>query len=209
MRRRVLEALEQAAGQQPAERTRRGLGAWLAQCASATPSAVGASQKTRTDSAFARFDSLCDSITRRMPWLSRLGSQPELLEDASELYREAARNTIALVDDETYGPYLERVLLHLDNDFAALEELLAAMLGRRDQWLRHLAGVKAAEARPILEDSLRGVVEEAIDVGARSAAPDFLAEDLPDLDAARRRQRWMTATRSRSARSWTACREAR
>ena len=180
MRRRVLDALEGATDEEPAEPHKART--WRLACAvrsrdnayswglSENPNRL----RIRT------IDSLCDSITRRMPWLSRLGSQPELLEDARELYREAARNTIALVDDETYGPYLEPVLLHLDNDFAALEDLLADMLDRRDQWLRHLAGVNAAAARPILESSLRSVIEEALE-DARGAAPDFLAEDLPEL----------------------------
>ncbi len=180
MRRRVLDALEEAAGPEPTEahkaRTWR-----LARAVRLRDDARSWGLSENPNRLRIRtIDSLCDSITRRMPWLSRLGSPPELLEDASELYREAARNTIALVDDETYGPYLERVLLHLDNDFAALENLLADMLGRRDQWLRHLAGVKTAEARPILESSLRSVIEEAIEA-ARGAAPDFLAADLPGL----------------------------
>src|ERR1700704_16898 len=41
-------------------------------------------------------DALCASITRRMPWLARFGAMPEISEKARDLYREAARNTLAL-----------------------------------------------------------------------------------------------------------------
>ncbi|HVX65788.1 MAG TPA: UvrD-helicase domain-containing protein [Bryobacteraceae bacterium] len=179
MRRRVLDALAEAAGPEPAEahkaqtwRLARGVrdrdrerGWRLAE----NPNRLG----IRT------IDSLSASITRRMPWLSRLGSQPQLVEDARDLYREAARATIALVEDENYGPDMARVLLHLDNDCAALEELLSAMLARRDQWLRHLAGADPAAARPVLEGSLRNIIEEALDA-ARRAVPEA-ANELPAL----------------------------
>jgi len=33
-------------------------------------------------------DSLCASLTRQMPWLSRLGAPPNIVEDARELYAE-------------------------------------------------------------------------------------------------------------------------
>src|SRR5512146_49625 len=36
-------------------------------------------------------DALCAALTRQMPVLSRFGSQPESMEDAGELYLEAAR----------------------------------------------------------------------------------------------------------------------
>ncbi len=55
------------------------------------------------------------------------------------------------------------------------------MLARRDQWLRHLAGVTdAAAARPILERGMRRVIEEALEE-VRNAAPEFLADELCSL----------------------------
>ncbi len=180
MRRRVLDALDEAAGPEPAEphkqRTWR-----LARAVREHDTARGWRLAENPNRLSIRtIDSLSDAIARRMPCLSRMGAPPELLDDARPLYREAARNTLALLDTEEHGPHLARVLLHLDNDFAALEELLAAMLARRDQWLRHLAGVDAREARPVLERSLRHVIEEALEA-ARRALPGFLAQELPAL----------------------------
>ena len=76
-------------------------------------------------------DALCVSLTRQMPVRSRLGAQPAIVEDASEHFHEAARRTL-----QDFNPDLERLLLHLDNNLDTAESMIAAMLARRDQWLR-------------------------------------------------------------------------
>ena len=67
-------------------------------------------------------DSLCAALVRQMPWVSRFGAVPQVQEDADPLYREAARNTLALLEtsDPSAGS-LERLVRHLDNNFATLE----------------------------------------------------------------------------------------
>lgn len=126
-------------------------------------------------------DSLCDSLVRRMPFLSRLGAAPAVVEKAGALYEEAARRTIDLVENPADGPAVARVLAHLDNDYAALTGLLAAMIERRDQWLRHLGGViDVAAVRPVLERAFQRIIEEAV-AAARASAPAFLAAELPPL----------------------------
>lgn len=190
MRRRVLQALEEAAGAEP-EKPHKAHTWRLARDVRERDRALGwgiAENPSRLR--IRTIDSFGDSITRRMPWLSRMGAQPELIDDARELYREAARRTIELITDDRYGPHLERVLLHVDNDFAALEALLAAMLARRDQWLRHLAGVDPAAARPLLERSLRNIVAEGLDA-ARAAAPA-----LPELAQAETLPEWLELAES-------------
>ena len=83
-------------------------------------------------------DALCASLTRQMPILSRFGAQPESVDDASELYLEAAMRALALHPPNSAA---ERLLFHFDNDVAEAAALIAAMLGRRDQWLRRTGGV--------------------------------------------------------------------
>lgn len=62
-------------------------------------------------------DSLCSGITRQMPVLSQLGAQPETLDDASELYLQAAERTILEVESgETWSDAVAELLEHLDND---------------------------------------------------------------------------------------------
>ncbi len=104
-------------------------------------------------------DSLCASLTRQMPTLSKFGSQPESIEDASGLYLEAARATIDLVEgDDAVAQDAQRLLEHLDNDVARVETLLAEMLARRDHWLRHIHG----KDRDELESALKGARREAL-----------------------------------------------
>jgi ATP-dependent helicase/nuclease subunit A len=85
-------------------------------------------------------DALCASLTRQMPVLSRFGAQPEAIEDASALYAEAARSLLACLEDESHEacPHIARLLLHVDNDAAEAEKLIADMLMRRDHWIRTL-----------------------------------------------------------------------
>ena len=83
------------------------------------------------------FDALCASLTRQMPVLAAFGAQPEPLEDASPLYREAARATLALLEEEDErADVVAKLFAHLDNDVETVEDLLAGMLARRDHWLR-------------------------------------------------------------------------
>jgi len=114
-------------------------------------------------------DALCAALTRQMPMLSRFGSQPESIEDASELYVEAARATVELIEsDGAVAQDVERLLTHLDNDVGRIETLLADMLKRRDHWLRHVHGRERAEleaglanARRDALDRVRGLPAEA------------------------------------------------
>ncbi len=106
-------------------------------------------------------DGLCASLTRQMPVLARFGAQPRIVEDARELRREAARRTLALLEDQgeaaaaTAGQ-VARLLEHLDNNGAMAEDLLAVMLARRDQWLRNAGSApdrNALEAALVAERS--------------------------------------------------------
>ena len=109
-------------------------------------------------------DSLCHGLARRLPLLSRSGGPSLAVDDAQQLYRLAARHTLALVDDETFGEPVSALLAHLDNNPGRAEGLLAVMLARRDQWLRHLGGGQRLElSRTALEDSLRRLVDESLD----------------------------------------------
>lgn len=91
-------------------------------------------------------DSLCAALTRQMPVLARFGAQPEIVEDARELYQEAASRTL-----KTFSAAVVRLLSHLDNDVAAATALLAGMLACRDRWVRKTG---AAPTRAELEAAL-------------------------------------------------------
>ncbi|MDF2868312.1 MAG: UvrD/REP helicase [Gammaproteobacteria bacterium] len=109
-------------------------------------------------------DAFCAALTRQMPILSQFGTQPMIAEDAYSIYREAVRNFMATLDaDEEWSDALAELLLHLDNQHSKVEELLMAMLARRDQWLPHITGIhNTTHLRQLLENELRYVVEEKL-----------------------------------------------
>lgn len=89
-------------------------------------------------------DSLCGSLVRQMPVLSQLGGSPVTVDDARPMYQESAERVLreALTADakDPLNQSAKAVLVHMDGRFHKVLELIASMLGRRDQWLRHLAG---------------------------------------------------------------------
>ena len=120
-------------------------------------------------------DALCARLTRQMPILSNFGAQPETVENASELYQEAAGRALAeLESDETWSDSIAVLLTHLDNDLPRIRNMLAMMLARRDQWLRH---VTSELRRGELEDALKHIVESTLGK-ARQAFPEILIDEL-------------------------------
>ncbi len=80
-------------------------------------------------------DSFCAALTRQMPILTKFGAQPEIIEDAADFYREAARSTLKMIEqNHAIAHDVERLLEYLDNDVARIETLLAEMLAKRDHW---------------------------------------------------------------------------
>jgi len=121
-------------------------------------------------------DALCAAIVRRMPWLSRLGGTPEIVEDAEELYREAARSTVELVEADDWSADVGALLSHVDNNFQVLEQLIMGMLARRDQWLRHIASADRENNRPALERALQNVRQDAVADILKAVPKDKAAE---------------------------------
>ncbi len=122
-------------------------------------------------------DSLCAALVRRMPYLSRFGEMPAIAEDPAELYREAAERLCARLEgDGQEASALQQLLGHLDNRLPLLRDLLVGMLGRRDQWLRHLRSGSRATARGALEQALSGYVTQRLDEAAQALGPSRLAE---------------------------------
>ena len=175
MRERVLEALLDArAGKQGKsghEKTTLGLAA--AALARDTAGAWGVTDNPAR-LRIQTIDSLCAALTRQMPMLSRFGAQPESIEDAAELYAEAARATVERVEgDDAAARDVELLLAHLDNDVARVESLLAGMLARRDHWLRHVHGPE----RDKLESALRNARRDAL-ARLRAALPPGSGAEL-------------------------------
>ena len=119
-------------------------------------------------------DSLCALLTRQMPVISEFGDVGKVVEDARDLYKLAARETLRAL---TEGGALERelfrrVALHFDNEMARLEQQVALMLQKREQW----SALPRSSDDPLVEDfsvSL-GLARTALrDVFRRAAKVDF------------------------------------
>ena len=132
-------------------------------------------------------DSLCASIVQRMPWMARTGGMPGIVEDARELYREAAQHTLAHVTRGNAA--VERLLLHLDNNYRTVQAMFEDLLPRRDQWLRHVGvGAGGGALRETLEDSLAGVVVRGLEKVAGHIPPLVLARIVELHDFAGQRE---------------------
>src|SRR5207302_472644 len=81
-------------------------------------------------------DAFCAALTRQVPVLARFGAQPEIVEDARDLYWEAASRVL-----QQFNPASEQLLAHLDNNVPLATGLLANMLDNRDRWLRKTGAV--------------------------------------------------------------------
>ncbi len=138
------------------------------------------------------FDSLCSLLARQMPYLSRLGGQAQIREDAETLYQLAAQRTLSLLEEPDYHPTIAALLHHLDNDGGKAQRLLVTMLGRREQWqdligsLNHpelderlhadwsaLIAATIAPARALLDDR----IQRALMAPAQHAAATLLANE--------------------------------
>ncbi|OWT60267.1 UvrD-helicase domain-containing protein [Candidimonas nitroreducens] len=116
-------------------------------------------------------DSFCAWLVRCMPWSSALGGMPAICDDAREHYAAAARATLALADDQDA---VQRFLAHMDIDLRAAQDLIAGMLGNRDQWLPLLG--QGADAQTLLEH-LDDAIEEDLS-GLRGCMPAGWAQQL-------------------------------
>ncbi|HEX4909718.1 MAG TPA: UvrD-helicase domain-containing protein, partial [Permianibacter sp.] len=96
------------------------------------------------------FDSLCSLLARQTPYLSRLGGQAQIREDADTLYQLAAQRTLALLEDPDYFETVAAFLRHVDNDGNKAQRLLVSMLARREQWQDLLGSL----SHPALDERL-------------------------------------------------------
>lgn len=111
-------------------------------------------------------DSFSRALVWRMPWLSRAGGAPRIEKAPAPFYHEAAARTLDhLEEGGELADAVDRLLAHLDNNVPKLQELLAGILARREQWLRHIA---AAPDREGLEAALgQAVAEKQAALGQR------------------------------------------
>ncbi|MFN2377713.1 MAG: UvrD-helicase domain-containing protein [Candidatus Binatia bacterium] len=206
MRRRIVEALMEAdAGGTPPEADFERERFNLARAVLARDAELGWGL-LRSTSRLQVFtiDSFCARVVSATPLMSRLGSTPQVVGDATALYREAVRRTLSSSGREHLGEQLEILLERYEMGLDRLEDQLVAMLARREQWREGalapredvgawVAGVEASFAKAVaaeVESLADGAEEHFVDriyavarasrivVGADCAWPTLGEADL-------------------------------
>ena len=114
-------------------------------------------------------DSLNHELARAMPLLGRLQSSLDVVDDARELYLQAARNTLRGTDaDAEQLEDIDELLRRLDNDWDRAEQLLAGLLASRGRWLPVLLDVAPMQLADRIEASLERIINETLQ-GAATA----------------------------------------
>ena len=178
IRDRVLEALERARDATPPEsahdRKTWELGRAVLERAAEREwepdefTGIGSRLQART------IDSFCESLVRRAYVASGVRGGGTTVDDARLMYDEAARQVL-----RSESATIERVLRHLDNDLPFLRRLVSQMLGRREQWRRHLELAPDA-LRAQLEETLASIAKATV-TELTAALPTGVREELEAL----------------------------
>ena len=121
------------------------------------------------------FDALAASLARRAPLAARLGPHAGYVDDATALYRDAAERAIASARAD--DPDWRLLLSHLDNQAPQIARQIAAMLARRDQWLRVVIDESPDAMRAQLEQAVRDEIVEVL-ADTHGAFPAGSAADI-------------------------------
>ncbi|WP_438951799.1 UvrD-helicase domain-containing protein [Porticoccus sp.] len=116
-------------------------------------------------------DGFCLNLAQQLGPESGIGDYAEPLEDPEPHFRLViAKWLLRELEQQTpQGQAVETLLQHLDNDLNKLEQLLIALLKKREQWLSHM--FFARNARDYLESFLNNVIEETLEAAATLLAP--------------------------------------
>lgn len=150
-------------------------------------------------------DALDGWIARQMPWLSGLGTAISIADDAEALYREAVREVLLGASGGSgIRAALRFLLVHLDNRFGIIEDMLVAMLAIRDQWIELVdGGLEGQTARAAIEHTLQRLITQHLQRLADHLPPSDV-EELTRLAA--HAADVLEADPKRSADSFLACR---
>jgi len=118
-------------------------------------------------------DSLATQLAHRLPVTSTLGAPTGIIENANELYREAAARFI-----DANIEAIPHVLLQMGNKLELAQSLFADLLAKRDQWKRYVIGVDIENLRNDLEDMLSDLVESRL-INLCHCIPLGLNDSLP------------------------------
>src|SRR5207248_5109631 len=112
------------------------------------------------------------------PITTRFRAPPRIDDETLALYDVAVRDALTAADPN--DARWRTVLDHVDNDTGVVAPLLADLLAKRDQWLRHLMGRGATALRAAAEATLIAEIESEL-VRAQELFPTHLIPELVSL----------------------------
>ena len=108
-------------------------------------------------------DALNAYLAQRLPLLSGGVAQAGIAENPAHHYETAAdRAVTAMLGRDENDPNLRTLAVEYGGDLGSLTALLAKLLPRRDQWLRHLVQTDSAGLRAVLEQGLGRLIDETL-----------------------------------------------
>lgn len=124
-------------------------------------------------------DAWCYFLVNQAPILTKINSSFKLVQnqEAQRCYRKTAKALLANLEDPQYAKHLERLLLHLGNNWQRAEKLLITMLNSREQWLPYIVGLKTQqELRQKMEEALQNIFAEHREQFSSLFPQELLAE---------------------------------
>jgi ATP-dependent helicase/nuclease subunit A len=116
-------------------------------------------------------------LANSLPITSHNGFGRGIADAPDDLYALAARETLRLAEsDPVLRLPFELVLRRLDDGWQQLENLIAAMLPRRAEWLPNLPQLSGEDLIPKVEESLAAVVADEFARAVASLSADFIAQ---------------------------------
>jgi len=185
MRTRICDALRLAQGPRPELAHKQATWALAARVLERDRQLEWGLERNSTRLRILTIDALCAQIAAQMPWLSRLGGPPAIARRPGELHEDAARRTLELLESDLGEP-VRRLLLHIDNNQPRACGLIASMLARRDQWLRHLGALDRQSLESVLAAIVRQGTEslrEALPLGTLRLFSAAFPGEEPTLEA--------------------------
>lgn len=112
-------------------------------------------------------DAFCSYLVKCAPITTKSNINQKIVQnqEVKLYYLETARAILTGLTETKYNKYIETLLLHLDNDWQAAENLLIDMLASREQWLPHIVSLKnTQDLRPNLEAAIYLIYQENLEI---------------------------------------------
>ena len=162
IRSRIVQELESAAQDQPVETPFAQATRDLAKAALARDQERGWGLREDVERIRVRsIDSVSGEIARMLPLTRGGGTTARPVEDATSLYRKAARRTLLMLGgpDAQLSDAVRLLLLHRDGNVGSCEGLIAEMLGAREQW----GGLVPTRAEDLADERLEAQTRPQLD----------------------------------------------